>query len=100
MENGEKVNYKSLRIVTLKDFVEAYEDGGIQRFLSTSKNIMENYIAPDNDIMLYESYDIVRSSVQFIKKFINNADRSGKIGNIVYKAVDFMKQILVIKQMV
>lgn len=97
---GDKVDYRSLRVVTLKDFITAYENGGIQKFLSTSKSIMETYVTIDNDVVLYESYDIIQSSVQFIKKFINNADRSGNIGNMVYKAVDFMKQILVIKQMV
>jgi len=99
LDSGDKVDYKSLRVVTLRDFVTAYENGGIQKFLSTSKNIMESYI-DINGIALYESYDIVQSSVQFIKKFINNADRSGQIGNMIYKAVDFMKQIRAIKQMI
>lgn len=97
---GDKLDYRSLRVVTLRDFITAYENGGIQKFLSTSKSIMETYVTIDNDTVLYESYDIVQSSVQFIKKFINKADQSGNIGSMIYKAVDFMKQILVIKQMV
>jgi hypothetical protein len=98
--SGDKVDYKSLRVITLKDFVTAYESGSVQRFLTTSKTILETYKDEKNTDMLYESYDIVQSSVQFIKKFINNIDRDGQIGNVIYKAVDFMKQILIIKQMV
>jgi len=96
---GDKVDYRSLRVVTLKDFVKAYETGAIQKFLDTSKNIMESY-TDDSGEILYESYDIVQSSVQFIKKFLNNNDRSGMVGSMIYKAVDFMKQILVLKQMI
>ena len=98
--SGDRIDYKSLRVITLRDFVTAYENGGIQKFLDTSKTILESYGELSKDVQLYESYDIVQSSVQFIKKFINNADRSGQIGNFVYKAVDFMRQILVLKQMV
>jgi hypothetical protein len=97
--NNEKVDYRSLRVTTLKEFIDAYEKGSINKFLDTSKTIMESYVDRSGS-PLYESYDIVQSSIQFIKKFINDVDRTGEIGNIIYKAVDFMKQILVIKQMV
>lgn len=99
--SGEKVDYRSLRVITLRDFIIAYENDGIQKFMDTSKSLMEAFLDDsDKSLVLYESYDIVQSGVKFIKKFINNADRDGQIGNIVYKAIDFMKQILVIKQMV
>ena len=97
---GDKVDYRSLRVITLRDFIIAYENGGIQKFLTTSKSILESYGEINTDTQLRESYDIVQSSVQFIKRFINNADRSGQIGNFIYKAVDFMRQILVLKQMI
>lgn len=97
--SSEKVDYRSLRVVTLKEFIDAYEKGSIHKFLDTSTSIMESYI-DRSGTPLYESYDIVQSGIQFIKKFINDVDRSGEIGTIIYKAVDFMKQILIIKQMV
>jgi hypothetical protein len=98
--SGDKVDYRSLRVITLRDFVTAYENGGIQRFLFTSTDILESCKDKEVDSVLYESYDIVQSSVKFIKRFINNSDRNGQIGNFIYKAIDFMKQILVLKQMV
>jgi hypothetical protein len=97
--NNEKVDYHSLRIITLKEFVEAYEKGSIHKFLDTSGTIMESYI-DKNGVALYESYDIVQSSIQFIKRFISDVDKNGEIGHMIYKAVDFIKQILIIKQMV
>jgi len=98
--SGDKVDYRSLRVVTLRDFVTAYENGGIQRFLFTSKDILESCKNKEDSIILYETYDIIDSSIRFIKRFINNADRDGRIGNFIYKAIDFMKQILVLKQMI
>lgn len=97
---GDTVDYKSLRVVTLRDFVVAYENGSIHKFLETSKTLMEEYGDVARGMSLYESYDLVQSGVQFIKKFINNADKNGQMGNFVYKAVDLMRQILAIKQMV
>lgn len=98
--SGDKVNYKSLRVITMRDFIVAYENGGIQKFLLTSKTILEAYSDSGTNVVLYESYDMVYSGVQFLKKVINNADRNGQIGDIIYKAVGFIRQILSIKQMI
>lgn len=96
---GEEVDYRSLRVKNLRDFVEAYENGSFQKSLEDSKTLLEEFLDEPN-MVLYESYDIVQSGVKFLKRIINNFDRDDKIGNFVYKAVDFIKQIVSLKQLI
>lgn len=90
--------YNSLRVKSLKDFVVSYENGSIDSFIDTSKKLLENY-GEGNGKILYESYDILNSGMQIIKRIVNNLDKDGKIGSFAYKAIDFMNQILALKQM-
>lgn len=96
---GEYPNYKSLRVTSLRDFVLSYEKGEFTKFLESSKALLEEYGYEDNKV-LYESYDIIQSGVRFVKKLINNVDRNDVVGNFIYKAVEFVKQIIQMKQMI
>lgn len=97
--NDQFPDYRSLRVSSLRDFVVSYEKGEFTKFLESSKQLLEEFSFEDN-VMLYESFDIIQSGVKFVKKLINNMDKNDAVGNFVYKAVDFIKQILQLKQMV
>lgn len=98
--NKEPIDYKSLRVKTLRDFVIAYEDGSVHKFLETSQQLLESFDEyNETNVILSESFDIVQTSMKFIRKFVNNIDKNGQIGSMVYKAVEFIKQVLSLKQM-
>lgn len=96
---GEALNYKSLRVVSLRDFIVSYEKGEFAKFLESSKSLLEEFIIEDSK-MLFESFDIVQSGIRFVKKIVNDMDKNDAIGNFVYKAVEFIRQILTLKQMI